>query len=200
MKWIAFLLAFGISQTYAQLDIFTLGAKVGINQGQLTKAPALTSPTTTGSFVIGAFSRVKFLSFYAGPEIVFTQRRGVFKDDSTKLTITNTFSYFDVPVLIGVKLSAFRAYAGPNFQFLLSANQTGTASLKDPNFKKSNFNSSTVGMQLGVGLDLGNIVLDVRYDGSLGNMGKKIVSATGTQVDYSTKSRMVQLTIGYKFL
>lgn len=193
------LLAFA-TQSHAQLDIFTLGAKVGINQGQLTKTPNFSSPTTTGSFVAGVFSRVKIFSFYAGPELVFTQRRGVFKDDSSKLTITNTFSYLDVPVLIGVKLTAFRAYIGPNFQFLLQASQSGTASLKDANFKKSNFNSSTVGLQAGIGVDLGKIVLDLRYDGSIGNMGKKVVSTTGTQLDYSTKSRMVQLTIGYKFL
>lgn len=194
------LLLMGSLQSYAQLDIFTLGAKVGINQGQLTKSPNLGSPATTGSFVAGVFSRVKFLSFYAGPEVVFTQRRGVFKDDSSKLTITNTFSYIDIPVLVGVKLSVFRAYAGPNFQFLLKANQSGDASLKDANFNKSNFNSSTVGIQAGIGVDLGNIVLDLRYDGSLGDMGKEVISATGQQLDYSTQSRMVQLTIGYKFL
>jgi hypothetical protein len=187
-------------QTYAQRNIFTLGAKIGINQGQLTQAPKLTSPTTTGSFVAGVFGRVKFLSMYVGPEVLFTQRRGIFKEDSSKLSVTNTLSYIDVPLLIGAKFAAFRAYVGPNFQFLVGARQDATVGLKDPYFGKSSFNSSVVGFQVGAGVDLGKVVIDMRYDGSIGSLGKKVATSLGNQIDYSTKSRMVQLTIGYKFL
>lgn len=186
--------------THAQISPISLGAKIGINQGRLTDAPQLSTTTNTGSLVGGVFARIKVMSIYAQPEVLLSQRRGVFKDDSSKQTVTNTLTYIDVPILIGVKFLALRINAGPNFQFLAAAKQVAPAALKDNNFSKSNFNSMVVGYQIGIGADIGKIVFDVRYDASLGNLGKKIATQAGNTIDYSTKASMIQLTIGYKLL
>lgn len=194
------LLFFTSISSHAQINPISLGAKIGRNLGRLSDAPDLSTTTNTGSMVGGVFARIKIMSVYAQPEVLLSQRRGVFKNDSTKQTVTNTLTYIDMPILIGVKFLALRFNAGPNFQFLAAAKQDAPASLKDNNFGKSNFNSMVVGYQIGIGADLGKIVFDVRYDASLGNLGKKIATQAGNTIDYSTKSSMIQLSIGYKFL
>lgn len=176
------------------------GVKAGINVSSLSKAPNLGDANSTTGFVFGGFVRTSAAGFFIQPEILLTQRRGVFTDDSSKLTVTNTLTYIDVPLLFGYKAAVFRFSAGPNFQFLMGANQDAPALLKDPNFSKDNFNAATVGFQLGVGVSLGKINLDARYDGSIGDLGKTITTKAGQQVNYSTRANMFQLTLGYRIL
>jgi hypothetical protein len=183
-----------------QAQSLEAGVKAGINVSTLSKAPNLGDANSTTGFVFGGFVRTSAAGFFIQPEVLFTQRRGVFTDDSTKLTVTNTLTYLDVPVLFGYKLAVFRFSAGPNFQFLMSANQDAPDILKDPNFSKDNFNAASVGFQVGVGVNLGKINLDARYDGSIGDLGKTIITASGKQVSYSTRANMFQLTIGYRIL
>jgi hypothetical protein len=106
----------------------------------------------------------------------------------------------DVPVLFGYKLANFRFSAGPNFQFLMGANQDAPQLLKDPHFSKDNFNAATIGFQAGMGVSLGKISIDARYDASIGDLGKIITTTTGKQIDYSTRANMFQLTLGYRIL
>lgn len=183
-----------------QAQSIEAGVKAGINVSTLSKAPNLGDANSTTGFVFGGFVRTSAAGFFIQPEILLTQRRGVFSDDSSKLTVTNTLTYLDVPVLFGYKLAVFRFSAGPNFQFLMSANQDAPALLKDPNFSKNNFNSTSVGFQLGVGVNLGKINLDARYDGSIGDLGKTITTQSGQQINYSTRANMFQLTLGYRIL
>lgn len=183
-----------------QAQSLEAGVKAGINVSTLSAAPNLGDANSTTGFVFGGFVRTSAAGFFIQPEILFTQRRGVFTDDSTKLTVTNTLTYLDVPVLFGYKLAVFRFSAGPNFQFLMGANQDAPDILKDPNFSKDNFNAASVGIQVGVGVNLGKINLDARYDGSIGDLGKTITTASGKQVSYSTRANMFQLTIGYRIL
>lgn len=190
-------LCFILVQSYGQL--VQVGAKVGINQGSLTGAPNLGAANTTSGFVCGVFTKIGKSGLYLAPELLFTQRKGVFNTDSS-LTVTNSLWYMDIPILLGYKLAAFRFYAGPNFQFLLSAHQKAPSGWEDPFFSKSNFNASAVGFQGGVGVNVGKIWLDIRYDGSVGDLGKTITTSTGKQINYSTRSNMFQLTIGYRFL
>jgi hypothetical protein len=184
---------------FAHAQSFHLGVKAGVNQGSLTKAPNLGGPNTTTSFVCGVFAKLGAAGLFVQPEVLYSQRNGVFSD-STNQTVTNELHYIDVPILVGYKLTALRFYAGPNFQFLLAANQKAPTSLKDPFFSKDNFNSASVGYQIGIGLNLQKIVLDVRYDGSIGDLGKTINTATGKSVNYSTRSNMWQFTIGYRII
>ena len=184
-----------------QAQFIEAGVKAGINVSTLSKAPNLGDANSTTGFVFGGFVRTSADGFFIQPEVLLTQRRGVFADDSTKLTVTNTLTYLDVPLLFGYKVAVFRFSAGPNFQFLMGANQSvSVASLKDPNFSKDNFNAATVGFQLGVGINLGKINLDARYDGSIDDLGKTITTQAGQQINYSTRASMFQLTLGYRIL
>lgn len=187
-----------VSAVKAQ-SFFSLGAKFGVTQGSLTKAPSLGSGSTTTGLVGGVFAKIGDDGLFLQPEILLNQRIGVFNTDSGQ-SVVNTLTYLDIPLLVGYKVSAFRFYGGPNFQLLLAANQKAPTGFNDPFFSKDNFNTATVGYQVGVGANLGKIWLDVRYDASVGDLGKTITTNTGKQINYSTRASMFQFTIGYKFL
>jgi hypothetical protein len=187
-----------VSAANAQ-SFFSLGAKFGVTQGSLTKAPSLGSGSTTTGLVGGVFAKIGDDGLFLQPEILLNQRIGVFNTDSGQ-SVVNTLTYLDIPLLVGYKVSAFRFYGGPNFQLLLAANQKAPTGLNDPFFSKDNFNTATVGYQVGVGANLGKIWVDVRYDASIGDLGKTITTNTGKQINYSTRASMFQFTIGYKFL
>lgn len=189
-----FILFSATSLVYAQSLQF--GVKAGLNQGSLTKNPYNGSAKSTTGLVAGAFARAKVAGLYVQPELLFSQRRGVFGDSSGKTT-TTTLSYIDLPVLAGFKILVFRINAGPNFQFLVGASQSGSGN-KDVNFSRDNFNGAVVGFQAGIGADLGPLQVDIRYDGSIGNLGKSVVNSSGQKVDYSTRSNMYQITLGYR--
>lgn len=196
MRNLVLLLALCAFCSVAHAQSFQMGIKAGLNQGSLSKNPNNDAAKSTSGFVAGAFARAKLLGFYVQPELLFSQRRGVFSDSAGRTT-TTTLSYIDIPVLAGFKVLVFRINAGPNFQFLVGANQSGSGT-RDANFSKSNFNSAVVGFQAGIGADLGPIQIDVRYDGSIGNLGKSVVNSSGQKVDYSTRSNMYQITVGYR--
>ena len=200
MKKIAAILFVILFVHTAQAQPFVAGVKAGINVSTLSKAPNLGDANSTTGFVFGGFMRASAAGFFIQPEVLLTQRRGVFTDDLSKLTVTNTLTYLDVPVLFGYKLAVFRFSAGPNFQFLMDANQDAPQLLKDPNFSKDNFNTATIGFQAGVGVSLGKISIDARYDASIGDLGKIITTTSGKQIDYSTRANMFQLTLGYRIL
>lgn len=198
MKKFAFGLCFIALALGARAQSFEMGIKAGLNQGSLTSNPSNGSAKSTTGFVGGTYARVKVLGLFVQPELLFSQRRGSFTDQATKETTTHTLSYIDLPVLAGYKILVFRINAGPNLQFLVGANQTSSGSYRDPDFSKSSFNSVAVGFQAGIGADLGFFRIDARYDGSFGSLGKKVVDASGQTVDYSTRSNMYQITLGYR--
>lgn len=183
----------------SQAQMLDFGLKAGLNFSEMeNNRPDLYSATSNSTgFLAGAYGRVGLLGFFVQPEAVYSQRKGAFTSKADSTAVINTLSYFDVPVLIGYKLAFFRVNAGPNFQFLLGAKQEATEKAKDPNFSKDNFNKATVGYQVGVGIDLMKLSLDLRYDGNFGSLGNE-VNIAGQKFDYSTRASMWQLAIGFK--
>ena len=196
MKNLVLLFALLSASSIIHAQSFQLGIKAGLNQGSLSRNPNNDDAISTTGFVAGVFGRAKLAGLYIQPELLFSQRRGAFRDSSGR-TSTTTLSYIDLPVLVGLKILAFRINAGPNFQFLTGASQSGSGN-RDVNFSKGNFNSAVVGFQAGIGADLGPFQIDVRYDGSIGNLGKSVVNSSGQKIDYSTRANMYQITLGYR--
>lgn len=191
------LLAAGICTQAQTLDF---GLKAGLNFSEMenNRQDLYSGTANATGFLGGVFGRVGILGFFAQPEVVYSQRKGAFTSKADGTAVINTLSYIDVPVLVGYKLAFFRVNAGPNFQFLVGANQdASTDAAKDPNFSKDNFNSATVGYQAGVGIDLMKLSLDVRYDGSFGSLGNE-VNIGGQKFDYSTRASIWQVSLGFK--
>lgn len=157
----------------------------------------------------GAFARVKLLGIFVQPELIFSQTKAAidFRDtdnllenlesSSTNITYTN----FDIPVMVGVKLGPARLNAGPVATFKLAtnvdeANEQVNAMMKD--FTEVT-QTATFGGQVGVGLDiLKKVTIDVRYEFGLSKLGDQVTIGDNT---FSTDQRQSQFlaSVGWMF-
>jgi hypothetical protein len=157
-------------------------------------------------YQIGVFARVSLLGIYVQPEVLFSNSSTELKftdviDENTELVdvINVSMNKIDIPVMFGKRfLRVFRVNAGPVFTLLLSDNikQEGLSdSFKEV---KANYKNSTVGLQVGAGLDLSILTIDLRYELGLQSISDNI-TISGTE--FSTDQRLNQflLSVGIKF-
>jgi hypothetical protein len=89
---------------------------------------------------------------YLRPELVFTRTKSGYDDGDFKM------SKLDLPVLAGIRIiGPLHVFAGPAFQYILDTEFDGIK-IDDVN------NDFTVGLNLGVGVNLGSLGLEVRYE------------------------------------
>lgn len=89
---------------------------------------------------------------YVRPELVFTRVSSDYDEGDLKI------SKLDIPVLLGVKVfGPLHVFAGPSFQYIIDG-EIRDVSVSDV---EKDF---TVGANLGVGVNLGRLGLEVRYE------------------------------------
>jgi hypothetical protein len=219
----------GITAAHAQKG-FAFGIKGGVNLSRLTMGDVFTtryddsgnpylgyngqqvkdnlkqSFNTRTGFVGGVYARIG-KTIFIQPEVLVSTKGGSFEliknDQETpvKQTVNVKYSNIDVPLLIGLKGGPLRILAGPVTSFRIGDNQR----LRDA-FEQytSNFNDAmaqaTFGYQLGAGLDIGSISLDVRKEGSFTSLASFQVD--GSQASGNTKLKQKitswQVTLGIK--
>jgi hypothetical protein len=164
-----------VAEANAQVQV-AIGAKAGAN---ISKFDAEGADNLT-SFVGGAFALVKLTKIGIQPELLFSQQGASVGDFDLKT------SYVAIPVMLKLYLAAgLNIQAGPQFGFLTAAELDGV-DVKD-GFKKSD-----VSANIGLGWDLPfGLTIDARY-----NLGLSDVS-DGVSAE-SLKSRVIQLSVGYK--
>lgn len=187
--------------TYAQG--LQLGVRVGVNNGNLsTKISGVNEGTIKNGFLIGAYGRASLLGLFVQPEINYSNRVGNFEERG-KGTFTNTITTLDVNALVGYNLLGMvHVLAGPTLMTFMSTKQEASGTLKDVLYGSDFYNSSALGFQLGAGIDIGKLCVDLRYDHSLTSIGRDNVysGVYGHGTNYSTGFSMWQLSIGYKFI
>jgi hypothetical protein len=192
--------------SYAQL--FTLGPKIGLSSSKINVAEdvnGIISGDAEVGFHAGLFARVSILGFYVQPEALFTSASGnIIIDDQT---VTNnvesvqnlTYNKLDVPVMVGIKIgNIIRVNAGPTFSFILDQDirEEGTSVI---NNISQNYNEANVGYQVGVGLDISKLVIDLKYENNLSVLGESVTIANQT-FPTDMRNRLFQLTLGWKLL
>ncbi|WNJ16697.1 outer membrane beta-barrel protein [Pontibacter sp. G13] len=126
-------------------------------------------------YQLGFFARVKLLGLYIQPEaLITTSKFSYLVEDivnSGDEVVTERRFGLEVPINAGIKLGPLRLQAGPVYRMTLSS-PTEVANLVA---MKRNFADATVGLQAGVGLDLGKkIVLDLKYEANLSSVTDEI--------------------------
>ncbi len=165
---------------YSQAQV-ALGLKAGVN---LSKVDEDASDNIT-AFNGGAFVLVKIANIGIQPEILFSQQGSKFSDvDYDELKT----SYVLVPIMVKFYLVAgLNIQVGPQFGFLTAAEMDGEDI-------KSNVDKSDLSANLGLGWDLPfGLTVDARY-----NLGLKDVNFDWDGAEGSFKSRVIQLSVGYK--
>ncbi|MBW3470417.1 porin family protein [Arthrospiribacter ruber] len=189
LPFLLFLLAFS-TPLFAQE--FSVGPKVGLSQANISVNGEEFSPgeNVTG-YHLGMFVRMGGASIFVQPEFLFTNVGGTIiqQTSGTERTINANFNRFDIPLMVGFKLAnVFRVQAGPIASVLLDY------SIEDA-FQTAldvDYNNSTIGYQAGLGLDVGNLILDFKYENSLSKISRSVAG-------FETDQRQNQLIISAGF-
>jgi hypothetical protein len=202
---------------------FQIGIKGGVNLSQLkfgnfvsTGTNANGSPTVS---VDGQTFRNNLKDSYASrtgtsfgiytrfgknlfiqPELLYSSRSGDFgvvRNGQTE-TITIKTKSFDVPILLGIKGGPIRIVAGPVVSFRIDDNQRLGQALNQYTGGTLNdaWSKAYYGYQIGGGLDLGSLGLDVRYEGNLSDIAQ--IEDSGAR--FSQRLRGWQVTLAYRLL
>jgi len=176
---------------------FTLGPRVGFSSSSIDFDPftiggeTISSGNATTGFHAGIFSRITLGFLYIQPEALFTQSGGEIQlDDGVLNDIREIeFNKLDFPVMLGTRfLKVLRVQAGPTLSLLLDAKVAGLEQEI-----KSGYKDATIGYQAGVGLDLWNLVLDLKYEGNLSTFGDELFGFATDQ----TNNQWI-LSVGFK--
>ncbi|WP_342646384.1 porin family protein [Mucilaginibacter sp. CSA2-8R] len=168
----------------------TIGIKGGINFAKINTDNIKESSVT--GYQAGIFARLGN-SLYLQPELYLGSRGGKFEGSSSGNSASAsgkvTFTTLNVPLLLGTKLVSagpisVRAMAGPIYSYNLSENNNVNSALQD--FGK--YKNSTLGYQVGAGVDIGNITADLRYEGGL----------TKINENYGQRANLWALSVGFK--
>ena len=138
---------------------------------------------------VGFYGKLDMTKIYIRPELIYTKTKSSYDVDGG----TNDYdvSKLDLPVLLGYKLiGPVHIFAGPAFQYILS-NDLEDAELDD---LKNDF---SVGAHIGVGVTLGNIGLDVRYERGFSENEAAFISDNVTnEIEGRVDSRPSQIIFG----
>lgn len=184
----------------AQLPSFTFGIKGGVNYSKLKTKDDLTDENSIAGYQVGVFTRFGGVGLYVQPELYLGSKGNDFVKVNTG---TNTvaasgkvrFTTLDVPVLLGTKIGPsklnLRFMAGPVISFVVNENTTFDSAYNNiqdfNNYKNQNW-----AFQAGTGVDLGNLTVDLRYEGGLSNISRSD--------EYNQKQNLFHLSLGLKLL
>ncbi len=185
-----------------------LGVKAGVNVTNIytdagsLKANIEESLDTKTGFVFGAWGRLG-KKLYLQPEVLVATKGG-------KLEVTPTgggsaqlidvkYTNLDIPVLVGFKpLNFLRVMAGPVASVKLSEDKKLREALTDFTTNTDDaFANTTWGYQLGVGVKVLGMEIDLRREGGLSDIN---VLNFKDSPDFSQRSAGWALTLGFKIL
>ena len=173
--------------SFAQSGGSGFGLKGGINfnsNGELKidELPDI-SPDTGVGFHVGVWGRLGGVA-YVRPELVYTEINSDYDGDSFKMR------KLDLPVLFGHRfLRLFHGFIGPSFQYVLNTR------LEDIDISDVE-NEFSVGLQIGGGLNLGKLGIDIRYERGLSPNYLDIQEFEGVRLD--TRPTQIILGLSYK--
>ncbi|WP_187261126.1 porin family protein [Pontibacter beigongshangensis] len=182
----------------AQSSPLTLGIKGGVSSTKVMFSDVVSNseyrnPENITGYHAGAFARLQIMGFFLQPEAVLASSGGKIQVlDNQLSTPTGSsqefkFTRLDVPILVGFNLLNFlRVQAGPVASIMMSAKQEGKT-------LDNYMSESDWGVQGGVGVDIGSLTFDARYETI-----KRKYTETGN--NFNMRNQQFIFSVGYKFL
>ncbi len=195
--------------TAANAQLFKLGVKAGISSSKVKfdnldfvgddgRSYQAVSGNSLVGMHFGLVSRVQLLGLFVQPEIYFSSTGGDVKirdiAASTETVKKQKFSRIDIPVLVGWKFGPARVGVGPVASIIIA----DKAVLKEYTGYEEQFNKATFGYQVGVGLDLWKLGVDLRYEGSLSKLGDG-VKIGGETRSFDSRNSQVLASVSLYF-
>ncbi|MDX5337740.1 MAG: PorT family protein [Cyclobacteriaceae bacterium] len=193
--FIALVLVLGTTQAFSQNGI---GLKAGLSSTKLdfNSKEFVPADAQTG-YHVGLFGRFGGAGFFVQPELLFTQTSGEFayipggaSGGTPPENYKAEFNRLDIPVMVGFRMfKVVRLMAGP----IASVNINSKLENSVDTVQEADFKEATFGYQAGLGVDLGNLSIEGKYEGGL----SKVTDNIGQN---STDNRINQwvLSVGFR--
>lgn len=186
-------LGFGFNTQAFEGQAWTFDSPSDLNDLRLTLQDA--SPETQ----MGLYGRASLGAFYLQPELLLTTRsvKYLLEDlNGGEEQVVDERNYqLAIPVMAGIKLGPLRAQAGPVYRARLAS----LSDLRDIEGMDRRLANSTLGVQAGVGIDIGRkVALDLRYETGL-FQGRDEVTFLGTTHNLSQQTGQLVTSLGISF-
>jgi hypothetical protein len=167
------------SLSFSQLPMvprisFTLGPKVGFTMSSLTTNQDSLKTAAQNGFEGGFFFRLGINRLYFQPEVIYVTKGGVFENNTSNVKQEVTVQSIDIPIMIGLKFGAgianFRVHGGPVLSYVIGKKLKVDGLQWPADYVNQRINNSSTGIQLGAGMDILSLSLDVRYEWGLDNL------------------------------
>ncbi len=203
-SFLTFVLLTMVLSTFAQLPItIDIGIKAGINTSQITSTnPSVIDVKSKSGWDIGALARLGGKSIFLQPELLYVEKQGLV----TFTTITGTNTHFvsiksvKIPILVGFKLinhkhSSVYSFTGPARLIAVGDNYVSSVFSQPYICMQETFN--VWDWQLGGGVDLGPLTLDVRYECGISEIKNK--NFYYGNIGFKEKGNFLTFSLGFKF-
>lgn len=142
-------------------------------------------------FHLGLWSRFKFVGFAIRPELIYTELKTKYQLSSkTKLKTKK----IDIPILFDKKFGPLHLFAGPSFQYIL------TTEFKTSDIGGVDFNKFTLGTQLGLGIQFGDVEIDARWEKGFSNNLTALLIASSTRLSLDNRPNQIIFSVSYNLL
>lgn len=178
------------------------GVKAGVNYNSDSfkdvSNDVLNGAESKTGYHAGIWVRAKLpgLGFYVRPELIYTELKNEVNYDNSLLVRSTDFNLqkIDVPVLFGKKIfNVGNIFIGPSFQFVLGSD----FSLSD--LKEVSTSNFSAGVQMGAGVELGKLGIDVRWERGLSNNEIKFIdNISNTDVQFDARVNQIIFGISYR--
>lgn len=197
MKKLTILFAFLLASNWA-FSQNGVGIKAGLSSTKIDfKNENFVPADAQTGYHIGLFGRFGGAGFFVQPELVFTQTKGEFafvpvgvSGGTSPENNKAEFNRLDIPVLLGIRMfKVVRLMAGP----IASININSKLKESFDTIGEANFSNATLGYQAGVGVDIGNLSIEGKYEGGLSKVTQNIGQ-------FETDNRINQwiLSVGFR--
>lgn len=195
MKKIILILTITFFATTAFSQI-TFGPKIGYNTSKLSTDKSDIKSDLRNSFQFGAFLRLG-TKIYVQPEINWITEGGVFKQETGGINLEDEIklSTIQIPFLVGLKaidlkVANIRIFGGPAASIVTDKTIEGP---NDLGISVDHFEDLIWSLQIGAGVDVLMLSLDVRYNIGL----SKVIENVGP-VTLDSKTNGFTVSLGWK--
>ena len=177
----------------------TYGVKGGLNYGAtgdyenysqvIGDASTVVNGKEKTGYHLGGFAKFEFLGLFIQPEVVYTRLNTEYSEFDYRV------DKIDAPLLLGVNiLGPLNIKAGPSFQYILKNE------LENTNLNISEVEDEiTMGYQVGLGLELGSLGFDARYEGALKENNAFGEAAADRNFKIDSRPSQWILSVSYSF-
>lgn len=147
----------------------------------------------------GLVLQAEFGNVLLQPEIIFNSNSADLEledlgTNTTEVATKEKYQYLDIPVMLGYRLGLLRLHAGPVGHIFLNS----TSGITDVEGFEEDFDALTLGWQGGLGIDIGPLAIDLRYEGNFNKFGDHI-SFGGEQYAFSQNPARFLAAVSYMF-